>query len=181
MIIFTRHYLTEFNTKDLIQTYTNNSIIELKDTFTYINQWKGLLPENFNPSQIWCSTLIRTEETCKLLGYTPTNYSYKLNELSLFEYEGKNYLALNDHYLPTDLFKRTLFEKMIDLKFFLNSLNKGEDILIFTHGITIRLIYCILMNESIPEYFPDIFNIVVGNLGQLQIGDTIEIKNIMEN
>lgn len=169
MIIFNRHYLTAVNQWHGVQTYTDNPIIKINNTPDHIKQWWEMYPENFAPSKIYVSDMQRTHQTASMLGYNEVIEDARVKELPLPEYEGEHVSAVNVKWVNTPQFNEIFQAHTDGLITFWNELDKSQDVLIFTHGITVRLFYYLIAGIKVPKYFPDIFKLDVGVLGSLRV------------
>ena len=165
MIIFCRHYMSQANVDNIVQTYTNNSILPIPEQT--ILDWNENLPIDFNEDEVWVSQLKRTKETAEeLTGYFDYVSAF-VNEMPLYAVEGKPVIVDGSHFPMDDSIKDDIFSTQQNVLSFYESLDKDKDIIVFSHGITMRLLYYGLMKIPLPEHFPDIFKMNVAPLSMM--------------
>lgn len=160
MIIFVRHYKTLNNIEKKIQTVVDNSIIKIPpeeiNLFYYIyNKF------NLKNPEVICSNSLRTQQTAKQLGFNLFSIQTEINEFNLSKYDNKNKnqiktLIEKDSKL-LDLDKKILgIEKKSNFKNriqkFINNLDPFIDYVIFSHGLTIRNLISININNDFSLY-----------------------------
>ena len=161
-----RHGQTVWNQSNRLQGQRNSPLTETGIQQAY------LLKEKLRNKCICCaysSTLERASNTASIIiqdSDIPLYYRSELNEISLGKWEGKtqieaeklnpeqynNFWNAPEKYLPSS--GETYFDlqaRSVSLIYEMMTENKGKNVLVVSHGITIKVILCHFKNMRIDE------------------------------
>lgn len=162
MIIFVRHWKTQANIDSIVQTTTDNPILEIPNDVA--RAWTENVPLQFCPVTTWASMLQRTAQTAEAL---VGGYDFKsafINEMPMTDFEGLPCITDNKKWTQSELFNHDLKTTRANVIKFWEALDETEDTLVFCHGITMRILYYYLMGMEIPEKFCEVFAVPIAPL-----------------
>ncbi|MDN5343056.1 MAG: hypothetical protein PWP28_1931 [Oceanotoga sp.] len=168
-IYLTRHGQTEWNIQKKFQGWKNSNLTEIgkKQAELLSKRLKKIKID-----KIYTSPLKRAYETSEIIKNNrkmPIIEKEGLKEIYLGEFEGKNYEKIKEsNKLPKQLYnfwyepenykpdKGETFQELKKrventLYQIINENNESSDILIVTHGVTLKMIFLILLNENIKN------------------------------
>ncbi len=182
MIIFVRHAKTKLNSENLIQTTSDNDI--LNPTHLEIKTFKSRLKNAYltigeysinNNLKVITSEYKRTKQTAEVFGFYNISTDSRINELDLsgFEFSNKDLLSNNKQFnndWNNDIpiigveSKSNFYMRLVD---FLNSCKSNQNYLVFSHGLVIRSIISICVSNSIN------FNSILNKIKLKNLGITV--------
>lgn len=181
MIVLSRHFYTEANKNNIIQT-TKLDLDILKIPWELQKAYEIEINSlALNDPKIYTSELKRTKQTAEALGYTKYKSDELLNEFDLYEYDGMSH----DDFAKLDFNTYEFNQRLNTFKLIVDSvmhklLEEDRDIIIFTHGIFIRYVICSILKSNLT--FADIFTkISVRPLAQIVIDKQglKQVRNLM--
>lgn len=152
-LILIRHLPTEYNKSNVLQGSLDIPIADIDEQARKQIHSNKIILDQIKFDQIYCSNLIRTQETSRAYGYNDFDIEPKLDELNFGIYEGKpKSRMLNDNreLWMNDPGRMELGEPVKSLfarvDSFLDENRKSQNVLVFTHGavgryIISRLVY----------------------------------------
>ena len=186
-LVVVRHLPTLWNSKGLLQGKRNESILQVNDKTAkeLKNSLLEILEEQL-PDVVLTSSLVRTQQTARTLGYDKFLIDSHLDELDFGNYEGckrEEFLKSNKDQWNNRPASLTLGEPVTNLKLRINALleDYGDKNLIicFGHGAWMRALYSSVNHDGDINYMNQIS---IPNLGVLSMDITQEsISNVTIN
>lgn len=144
-LYFIRHLPTQYNLNGFLQGSMDIDIAEVMSEADEAIQLVLQTLRTVNFDQVYCSKLIRTQQTASLYGYKKYLIDERINEFDFGIYEGKpRSVLLRDHEYEwlNDPFSLKLGESFNDFADRINSfildIRKFKNVLVFSHGVVGR-------------------------------------------
>ena len=177
MIIFCRHYKTQANVDHIVQTYTDNGILDMPKEVK--EAWDENIPLQFAMDEVWVSPLKRTQQTAEALVGKWDYLSHFVTETPLRAIEGQPVILEDDDFPDDDETMQDIEYSRANVIKFWDALDKDKDIIVFSHGIVMRLLYYHVMNIPFPDNFPDSFRTYIAPISML-VFDNLDTKPTCE-